>query len=104
MGKVREMMQTAEPVVIMTHAELDAIIQRAVKAATAAIAPPAAPDDNLWDAKRCADYLGISAYTWAHEWAHQAGAPKCITLGTGPKARRRWDADDVREYARRKRG
>ena len=93
------MMQTAEPVVIMTHAELDAIIQRAVKAATAAMARPA-PDDtsDLWDAKRCAAYLGISPYTWAHEWAHRPGAPAAVVFGSGPKARRRWQADDVKRW------
>lgn len=95
------MMQTAEPVVIMTHAELDAIIQRAVRAATAATAKPPAEPTPLWDAKLCAAYLGISAYTWANEWAHRPGAPDAVVLGSGPKARRRWQADEVREWAAR---
>ena len=95
------MMQTAEPVVIMTHAELDAIIQRAVRAATTAINKPATEPVPLWDAKMCAAYLGISAYTWAHEWAHRPGAPAAVVFGSGPKARRRWQANEVREWAAR---
>ncbi len=96
------MMQTAEPVVIMTHAELDAIIQRAVKAATVAVSKPVPDaDKDLWDAKRCAEYFGISAYTWSQVWAHRAGAPEAVVFGAGPKARRRWKADDVKEWAAR---
>lgn len=97
------MIQTSESVVIMTHAELSAMIQATAKqAAEEAIKRFSRPaDSELWSAHQCASYLAISPYTWAHEWSHKPGAPKALAFGTGPKAKRRWKADDVREWAER---
>lgn len=98
------MIASAEPLVIMTRAELDALINQAARAAVAQIAAkldrPAV--DELWDARQCASYLRVSPYTIAHEWAHQRGFPAAVTLGDGPRAKRRWKADEIREWAIRR--
>lgn len=95
------MITSTEPIVIMTRAELDALIQKTAQATAdriaARISQPAA--DELWDAHQCGAYLRVSAYTVAHDWAHQRGFPAPVVLGDGPRAKRRWKADEVREWA-----
>lgn len=95
------MITSTEPIVILTRAELDALVQRTAQAAAAEVArqigQPASSE--LWDAEAAGAYLGLSAYTVAHELAHKRDFPDPITLGDGPRAKRRWLAEEVMEWA-----
>lgn len=102
------MIQTTEPVFILPKSELDALIQAAVTAGIDAaqqrfgtISGSADSANDLWTAEQCGRYLGISAHTWAHQWAHRPGAPKARVMGAGPKAKRRWLCADVMDWAER---
>lgn len=100
------MIATTEPIVIMTRAELDAMLKQvATEAATQALSLTTSSDsdDALWDAEACGKYLGISAWTWANEWSHRRGAPMAMVMGDGPKAKRRWVSGEVKDWALRQR-
>ena len=95
------MITSTEPIVIMTRAELDAIIRQTAESAAAEVARKIGTQtgSELWDAEKVGEYLGVSAYTVAHDWAYLRGFPDAIVLGDGPRAKRRWRADEIIEWA-----
>lgn len=100
------MIQTTEPVFILPKSELDALLLAAATAGAEAVLrrlgnAPAVIANDLWTAAQCAIYLGISAHTWAYQWAHRPGAPKARVMGDGPKAKRRWLCAEVMDWAER---
>lgn len=95
-------------IVVMTREELADIIHQAARATadevTKRLHGKKQDDAELWDAGQCAEYFGISRYTWAQAWAHEKDAPKAIVLGNGPRAKRRWKASEVKAWAARRQG
>lgn len=97
---------TTTSIIVMTRDELADIIRQAACATADEIDKRLhgkKPDEaELWDAAQCAAYFGIAKYTWAQGWAHEKDAPKAIVLGSGPRAKRRWKAAEVKAWAERR--
>ena len=97
------MLESTAPLVIISRSELESLLYDvAHRAATDAVKLSVAKGqsgEDLWDSARVAEYLGVSAYTVAHDWAHKPGFPAAITLGGGPKAKRRWKEKEIRRWA-----
>lgn len=95
------MIATAEPVVILTRDELDALIRDAARAATLEILKAAAPaQDELWNAAQIAAYLGVSEYTARVEYPKRRGYPRAIRLGSAVNAPNRWYRKEIEEWTR----
>jgi DNA sulfur modification protein DndC len=91
---------------LITDAELDLIYQcwtddAAREAAQEVLRQmrPSQDEEELWDAEQVARYLGVSAYTVAYKLAYGRGFPAAIRLGDGRKAKRRWKAAEIKEWA-----
>jgi predicted DNA-binding transcriptional regulator AlpA len=88
--------------IILTHEELADMIRDAARTAAQEVLRqmrPAQDDGELWDARQIAEYLGLSAYTVSYQLAYKRGFPAAIRLGDGPKAKRRWKAAAIKEWA-----
>lgn len=98
------MIQTTESVYILSKDELDSMIRKAALAAAKEAIKQCSPknDDDLWDAEKTGQYLGLSAWTVKYKMAGRNGFPKAVTLGDGPKAPRRWRAGDIKRFALRR--
>jgi predicted DNA-binding transcriptional regulator AlpA len=91
--------------IILTHEELADMIRDAARTAAQEVLRqmrPSQDEGELWDARQIAEYLGLSAYTVSYQLAYRRGFPTAIRLGDGPKAKRRWKAAEVREWAERR--
>lgn len=98
------MIATESAVVIMSRAELTDLIRSAAQEAAKLVAGSISQqDDELWDAEKVAAYLGMAEGTVAAKLAYQRGFPPAVVLGDGPKARRRWMAAEIKEWAGRQR-
>jgi len=95
------MIQTTEPVIIMTQSDLAALVRSAANAAADLVVSRMAQNSGIWTAKQVAEYLQVSAYTLAHEWAYRPGFPAALRFGDGPKAKRRWRQEEIIEWADR---
>lgn len=56
-------------------------------------------NENLWDAKRCAEFLGYSYDYFRKVVRHEPGIPKPLDR----PGRERWLAEDWHEWARKSR-
>ena len=88
--------------IILTPKELADLIRDAAREAAQEVLRqmrPSQDDGGLWDAEQVAEYLGVSAYTVAYKLAYTRGFPAALRLGDGRKARRRWKAAEIKEWA-----
>jgi len=53
-------------------------------------------DQTIWDAKQCAEWLGISYSTFIQKRQHAEGFPARIPLG---KQHPRWRAQEVKDWS-----
>lgn len=92
-------------IIILEQAELERMIHRIVQETVAQLRQPetVAQIEEWWDAKAVGEYLGVSPWTITYKWSHHPDFPKALELGSGHKnARRRWRADEVRQWAEKK--
>jgi predicted DNA-binding transcriptional regulator AlpA len=88
--------------IILTPEELADLIRDAAREAAQEVLRqmrPSQDEEELWDAEQVARYLGVSAYTVAYKLAYGRGFPTAIRLGDGRKAKRRWKAAEIKEWA-----
>lgn len=60
--------------------------------------PP--PEKIIWDAKRCAEYLGVTEKHFVDKLSKCYGFPTAIQLpsSTGTRGQKRWHAKDITEW------
>ncbi|CAK0768873.1 conserved hypothetical protein [Gammaproteobacteria bacterium] len=95
------MFEITNPMVIVSREDLEKIIYTAATKAAEKVIETFSNHGDLWDAERIAQYLGVSSKTILDDWSSRSGFPKAIVLGSGPKAKRRWNPVEIRNWADR---